>query len=91
MKGLVVVDPEAPGGTRPVNYGLSVGDQRLRSPAMRKLVGNLVKHQFRWAERDREEETWVERQMVTAPPLTALQTQMLRRTKGDLMRMAQTS
>lgn len=34
---------------------------------MRKLVGNLVTHQLRWAERDRQEAVWVERQMATAP------------------------
>ncbi|MGW0854151.1 hypothetical protein [Streptomyces sp. NPDC002690] len=63
----------------------------LRSPAMRKLVGNLVMHQLRWVERDRQEAAWVERQMATAPPLTVAQTRMLRRVKTDLMRSAQRS
>lgn len=89
MKGLVILDPEAPGGFRKVSYGPVVNGRPLRSPAMRKLVGNLVKSQLRWAERDRQEAIWVERQMATAPPLTVAQTQMLRRVKTDLTRAAQ--
>ncbi|MGW3499327.1 hypothetical protein ACWDMY_01095 [Streptomyces globisporus] len=89
MMGLVIIDPEAPGGFRKVSYGPVVNGRPLRSPAMRKLVGNLVTHQLRWAERDAKEAAWVERQMATAPPLTMLQTQMLRRVKADLTRAAQ--
>ncbi|MFD8472019.1 hypothetical protein ACFV2E_08180 [Streptomyces globisporus] len=89
MKGLVILDPEAPGGFRKVSYGPVVNGRPLRSPAMRKLVGNLVTHQLRWAERDAKEAAWMERQMATAPPLTMLQTQMLRRVKADLTRAAQ--
>ncbi|MDW4902906.1 hypothetical protein RB625_31275 [Streptomyces californicus] len=89
MKGLVILDPEAPGGFRKVSYGPVVNGRPLRSPAMRKLVGNLVTHQLRWAERDVKEAAWMERQMATAPPLTMLQTQMLRRVKADLTRAAQ--
>lgn len=91
MKGLVILDPEAPGGFRKVSYGPVVNGRPLRSPAMRKLVGNLVMHQLRWVERDRQEAAWVERQMATAPPLTVAQTRMLRRVKTDLMRSAQRS
>ncbi|MFI6606887.1 hypothetical protein [Streptomyces sp. NPDC050507] len=86
MKGLVIIDPEAPGGFRKVSYGLVVNGRPLRSLAMRKVVGNLMTCQLRWAERDRQEEAWVERQMATAPPLTVTQTRMLRRVKGDLVR-----
>ncbi|MFD9920622.1 hypothetical protein [[Kitasatospora] papulosa] len=89
MKGLVILDPEAPGGFRKVSYGPVVNGRPLRSPAMRKLVGNLVTHQLRWAERDCQEAAWVERQMATAPPLTVAQIQMLRRVKTDLTRVAQ--
>ncbi|MEU5448691.1 hypothetical protein [Streptomyces californicus] len=89
MKGLVILDPEAPGGFRKVSYGPVVNGRPLRSPAMRKLVGNLVTHQLRWSERDAKEDVWVERQMATAPPLTVAQTQMLRRVKTDLTRAAQ--
>ncbi|WP_327131985.1 hypothetical protein OG311_13420 [Streptomyces sp. NBC_01343] len=89
MKGLVILDPEAPDGFRKVAYGPVVCGRPLRSPAMRKLVGNLVTHQLRWAERDAQEAAWVERQMATAPPLTVIQTQMLRRAKADLTRAAQ--
>ncbi|GAA5704461.1 hypothetical protein AQJ43_23590 [Streptomyces avermitilis] len=89
MKGLVVIDPEAPGGCRKVSYGPVVNGRPLRSPAMRKLIGNLVKDQVRWAEREAKEAAWVERQMATAPPLTMVQTQMLRRVKTDLTRAAQ--
>ncbi|MFG2380595.1 hypothetical protein [Streptomyces avermitilis] len=88
MKGLVVIDPEAPGGFRKVSYGPVVNGRPLRSPAMRKLVGNLVTHQLRWAEREAKETAWVERQMATASPLTVAQTQMLRRVKTDLTRAA---
>ncbi|MFD7858533.1 hypothetical protein [Streptomyces microflavus] len=83
---LWLIDPEAPGGFRKVSYGLVVNGRPLRSPAMRKLVGNMVTHQLRWAERDAKEDAWVERQMATAPPLTMLQIQMLRRVKADLTR-----
>ncbi|MFD8685337.1 hypothetical protein [Streptomyces sp. NPDC059651] len=86
MKGLVIIDPEAPRGFRKVSYGPVVNGRPLRSPAMRKLVGNLVTHQLRWAERDRQDEAWVERQMATAPPLTVAQSRMLRRVKTDLTR-----
>ncbi|MFD9618472.1 hypothetical protein ACFWB2_14550 [Streptomyces virginiae] len=89
MKGLVILDPEAPGGFRKVSYGPVVSGCPVRSPAMRKLVGNLVTHQLRWAQRDALEAAWVERQMATAPPLTVAQTRMLRRVKTDLTRGAQ--
>lgn len=67
MRGLVIIGPEAPGGFRKVSYGLVVNGCPLRSPAMRKLVGNLLAHQLRWAEKDRQEVVWVERQMATTP------------------------
>lgn len=41
------------------------------------------------AERDRMEDEWVKRELAKAPPLTVLQTQMLRRVKTDLIRIAQ--
>ncbi|MER0429919.1 hypothetical protein [Streptomyces microflavus] len=85
----MILDPEAPGGFRKVSYGPVVNGRPLRSPTMRKLVGNLVTHQLRWAERDRREDAWVERQMATAPPLTVTQNRMLRRVKKDLTRSAQ--
>ncbi|WP_405459785.1 hypothetical protein OG786_21120 [Streptomyces sp. NBC_00101] len=85
---LVILDPEAPGGFRKASYGPVVNGRPLRSPAMRRLVGNLVAHQRRWAERDRQEAVWVERQMAAALPLTVAQTRMLRRVKDDLRRSA---
>ncbi|MEV1096449.1 hypothetical protein AB0I87_13390 [Streptomyces sp. NPDC049952] len=84
MKGLVILDPETPRGFRKVSYGPVVNGRPLRSPAMRKLVGNLLTNQIRWAERDRQEAAWIERQMATAPPLAVAQTRMLRRVKTDL-------
>ncbi|MGA5467813.1 hypothetical protein ACLQ2J_12420 [Streptomyces cyaneofuscatus] len=89
MKGLVIIDPEATEGHRRVRYGPVVNGRTIASPAMRRLVGNLVTHQLRWAERDAREAAWVERQMATAPPLTVAQTRMLRRVKTDLTRAAQ--
>ncbi|MEV0934285.1 hypothetical protein ACIBMX_10855 [Streptomyces phaeochromogenes] len=41
-----------------------------------------------WAEGDRQEDAWVERQLATAPPLTVAQVLMLRRTKRDLAKGA---
>lgn len=40
------------------------------------------------AERDRIEDEWVQAQLAKAPPLTMRQTQMLRRVKTDLTRLA---
>lgn len=40
------------------------------------------------AERDAELEAWVQRELAKAPPLTVQQTQMLRRVKTDLTRLA---
>lgn len=91
MKGLVLLDPEAPGGRRPVPRGVVVNGKPLRSPAMKRLLDNLVRDQLRWAERERREAAWVTRQMASAPPLTAAQTRMLRRLKTDLMRSARAS
>lgn len=91
MKGLVLIDPEAPGGSRPLPRGVVVNGKPLRSPGMRRLLNNLVRDQIRWAERERKEAVWVERQMASAPPLTVAQTRMLRRVKADLMRAARTA
>ncbi|MFE2218347.1 hypothetical protein ACFW93_41315 [Streptomyces canus] len=88
MKGLVIIDPEAPSGSRKVSYGPVVNGKLLRSPAMRKLVQGLVRDQMAFAERERQEAAWVERQLAMAPPLTVSQTRMLRRVKGDLTRSA---
>ena len=51
---------------------------------MRKLVQGLVRDQMAFVERERVEAAWVERQMVTASPLTMDQTRMLRRVKTEL-------
>ncbi|MFE4918981.1 hypothetical protein [Streptomyces sp. NPDC056661] len=88
MKGLVILDPEAPGGFRKPAYGPVVDGKPLRSPAMRTLVQGLVKRQMAFAERERQEAAWAQRQMASAPPLTAYQTKMLRRIKGDLTKAA---
>ncbi|WP_430376727.1 hypothetical protein [Streptomyces sp. B1-3] len=89
MKGLVIIDPEAPAGVRRVRYGPVVNGRTIASPAMKKLVEGLVRD----AEKARQEEElmdeWVQSQLATAPPLTVLQTQMLRRVKGELARRAQ--
>ncbi|MDC2953353.1 hypothetical protein PO587_02665 [Streptomyces gilvifuscus] len=89
MKGLVILDPEAPGGRRRVRYGPVVNGRTIASPAMKKLVEGLVRD----AEKVRREEElmdeWVQSQLATAPSLTVLQTQMLRRAKGELVRAAQ--
>lgn len=87
MKGLVIIDPEAPEGFRQVSYGPVVDGRPLRSPAMRKLVQGLVKNQMAFAERERQEAAWVERQLVAAPPLTVSQARMLRRVKTDLAKL----
>ncbi|MCM1941798.1 hypothetical protein NC239_26725 [Streptomyces sp. G3] len=87
-KRLVVIDPEAPAGFRRVSYGLRVDRVPLRSPATRKLVQGLVRDQMAFAERERLEAAWVERQLATAPPLTAYQTKMLRRVKTELTKAA---
>lgn len=89
-KKFVIIDPSAPKGFRKPSYGLVVDGKPLRSPAMRKLVQGLVRHQLAVAERERVEAAWVERQVATAPPLTAYQTKMLRRVKADLMKAART-
>ncbi|MGW2064866.1 hypothetical protein ACWCO9_30340 [Streptomyces sp. NPDC001937] len=85
---LVILDPEALKVYRRVSYGLRVDGKTLRSPAMRKLVQGLVRDQVALAERERQEAEWVQAQLATAPPLTAIQKQMLRRVKRDLIRAA---
>ena len=89
MKGLVILDPEAPGGRRRVHYGPVVGGRPLRSPAMRKLVEGLVRDAQKAAREAELMEEWVQSQLATAPPLTTIQTQMLRRAKGELIKAAQ--
>jgi len=91
MNGLVLLDPEAPGGRRPVPRGVVVNGQVIKSAAMKRLVDNLVREQLRWAERERQEAEWVERQMAKAPPLTVAQRQMLRRVKAELVRVVRAS
>ncbi|MFD0210842.1 hypothetical protein ACFVH9_17315 [Streptomyces hirsutus] len=86
---LVIIDPEAPEGYRRVSYGPVVNGRPLRSPAMRKLVQGLMRDQMAFAERERLEAAWVERQLATAPPLTTYQSKMLRRVKTDLTKAAQ--
>lgn len=88
MKGLMILDPEAPGGRRPLPRGVVVNGQVLKSLAMKRLVNNLVRQQLRWAERERWEAAWVERQMASASPLTVAQTRMLRRLKTDVTKAA---
>jgi hypothetical protein len=85
-KRLVVIDPEAPAGYRRVSYGLRVDGKTLRSPAMRRLVQGFVRDQVAFAERERQEAAWVERQLAAAPSLTTYQTRMLRRLKADLVK-----
>ncbi|MFI0939172.1 hypothetical protein [Streptomyces sp. NPDC021020] len=91
MKGLVILDPEAPGGCRPVPGGVVANGKTLRSVAMKRLIDNLVREQIRWAERERREAAWVERQMANAPALTMVQMQLLRRLKRDLTKSALTN
>lgn len=88
MKGLVVLDPEAPEGCRRVRYGPVVNGRTIASPAMRKLIHGLVRDAEKASREKVLMEEWIERELATAPPLTALQTQMLRRVKGDLIRAA---
>lgn len=52
-------------------------------------VAKRVLSAAKQAERDRMEDEWVKRELAKAPPLTVLQTQMLRRVKTDLIRIAQ--
>nr|WTB31147.1 hypothetical protein OG781_18140 [Streptomyces sp. NBC_00830] len=85
---LVIIDPEAPEGYRRVNYGPVVSGRPLRSPAMRKLVQRLVKRQMAFAEQERLDAEWVQAQLRTAPPLTAIQKQMFRRVKRELTQAA---
>jgi hypothetical protein len=89
MRGLVILDPEAPDGRRRVRYGPVVNGQTIASPAMKKLVEGIVKDGIALAEREVKESAWVERQLAAAPPLTVSQTRMLRRVKTDLTRAAQ--
>jgi hypothetical protein len=91
MRGLVISDPEAPAGHRPVPRGVVINGKAVRSAAMKRLLDNLVRDQIRWAERERREAAWVERQMVSAPSLTVAQTQMLRRVKTDLAKAARSA
>ncbi|MET7761734.1 hypothetical protein ABZS71_06720 [Streptomyces sp. NPDC005393] len=86
---LVILDPEAPKGFRRVSYGPVFNGKPLRSPAMRKFIQGLVRDQMAVVERERQEAAWVERQLATAPPLTAYQSKMLRRVKTDLTKAAQ--
>lgn len=53
---------------------------------MRKLVQGLVRDQVAFAERERQEAAWVERQLAAAPSLTTYQARMLRRLKADLVK-----
>jgi len=89
MKGLVLIDPKAPGGRRRVRYGPVVNGRTVASPAMRKLIHGLVRD----AERAREEKVlmaaWAQRELARAPKRTVLQEQMLRRVKGELIKLAQ--
>ncbi|MGW3154038.1 hypothetical protein [Streptomyces sp. NPDC001089] len=89
MKGLVIIDPEAPGGTRPVNYGLVIEGRKVRSSAVRRFVDRLAQRQIREAEEEALMSAWVQRELATAPKRTVLQEQMLRRTKGELVKLAQ--
>ncbi|QHA04586.1 hypothetical protein GQF42_15965 [Streptomyces broussonetiae] len=89
MKNLVIIDPEAPRGFRRRSYALRVEGKTVRPPALRKFVQVVVKAQRDFAERERLEAAWVQRQLATAPPLTMAQTRMLRRVKSDLIRAAQ--
>jgi hypothetical protein len=85
---IVLLDSEAPGGRRRVRYGPVVNGRTIASPAMRKLVRGLIRD----AERTRQEKAlmtaWVQRELARAPKRTVLQEQMLRRTKGELIKMA---
>lgn len=89
MKGLVILDPEAPGGRRKVHYGPVANGRTIASPAMKKLIHGIIRD----AEKTRQEEAlldeWVQRELAKAPKRTVLQEQMLRRTKGELIKLAQ--
>jgi hypothetical protein len=52
-------------------------------------VAKRVLSAAKQAERDRIEDEWVQRELAKAPPLTVIQTQMLRRVKADLICLAQ--
>lgn len=80
--------PGSPWGLPEALLRAVVDGKPLRSPAMRRLVQGLVREQMVFAERERLEVAWVERQLATAPPLTAYQTKMLRRVKTDLTKAA---
>lgn len=55
------------------------------SPALRKLVKGILDNLQEEAVAD----AWVARQLACAPPLTAIQRQMLRRLKRDLVKAVQ--
>ncbi|MFE7029479.1 hypothetical protein ACFU9Y_04150 [Streptomyces sp. NPDC057621] len=75
MKGrLVILDPEAPGGKRRVNYGLVIQGRKVPSTAARKLVKTLV------AEQQEEAAYWdrIRRIVDEAPPLNERQRATIR-------------
>ncbi|MFI5977066.1 hypothetical protein [Streptomyces sp. NPDC051452] len=86
MKGLVILDPEA---RRRVRYGPVVNGRTIASPAMKKLIEGLVRDAQKAAREKELMDAWVKRELARAPKRTILQEQMLRRTKGELVKLAQ--
>ncbi|MFI1409376.1 hypothetical protein ACH4Y0_05520 [Streptomyces sp. NPDC020707] len=88
MKGLVILDPEAPGGYRRARYGPVVNGRTIASSAMKKLVNGLVRDAEKAAQEKELTDAWIQRELARAPKRTVLQEQMLRRTKGELVKLA---
>lgn len=47
MRGLVILDPQAPGGRRPVPRGVVVNGRVIDTSAMKRLVGSFVQRPTR--------------------------------------------
>ncbi|WP_216586835.1 hypothetical protein [Streptomyces brasiliscabiei] len=88
MKGLVVIDPEAPNGYRRARYGPVVNGRTIASPAMRKLVHGLIRDAGKAQQEKALMDAWVKPERATAPERTVLQEQILRRAKADSIRLA---
>lgn len=54
---IVILDPQAPGGRRPVPRGVVVNGRVIESPAMKRLVDSFVRRPTREVERRTRIET----------------------------------
>ncbi|KAA0924275.1 hypothetical protein [Streptomyces apricus] len=85
---IVILDPKAPGGRRRVRYGPVVNGRTIASPAMKRLVKGLIRDAEKAQQEKELTDAWIQRELARAPKRTVLQEQMLRRTKGELIKLA---